>query len=1546
MDKRMKVTFAVVLALAFALSFAIVSTDSNNDATDSNEVIVIDKDKTIADGETFELNADYEIKSGVTITFETGSILHIDITIPWSIKGEAGSALIFEEGATVQLTAMGFFERVNVLDDYTSVAIDGKISYGYSSANSKLTASITVDNGTKAVVDGMTYNFKATSVAVAPEFKMVGGKLSEIKGDVKIKSDGVTLAFGEIAIGSIEKIDISVYASYAVGDSDYSVALKGDAALKAAIQGIVVEISEKVDITAGLKGIIEDIDWTDLNSLKDVIPYINGSMSGDLKINADVESIKIDDAEAQYSANFSEKEVKITFGLDIETISLKYGGVEGYINSITVSDELKVELGSFMELLSMRNIIGSYIFAAGYDAEIGKEAIEEFMTDFLTPAFPDGDDVEELVDGIVEQIPEEQMYMAGITFAYSLYFIETVDGLDFAKICVDSYNSTTETGIISKHLEYIELVAKQIAKSITGIDDYKTTTVNGFGTFAIGTITVDADDKGYHFGFDGLAFTLTFDDGIEAEGSFGSIQIQADSQKVYADVVTPAFAAECSIDNDGLEAKFTIEGDLKFTLQDKSNDAQYYDMSYAFNGIKVSEEIELDPKVAKITTSESIKSASFAIDDVVITTGSMSENSSLVLDSGSFLDIFSMRNLDNLVEFILNDYNPEMSESSFKLFLMDVYATAYPSEETEALIEGIIENTPEEIMPAIGFECQFIYFVFEKEDLVLHTVCADIAKNIEDLDSPEGMIEYISKVAEKIFEVETGIEDFQMPSVAAEYHQDIGEITVKYDDETLVFNGASANFELEDGSITANYRFKGLEFSYLNDDMDVQIVLPTVYVMMNDSDGLYGELTVKGDFVFRNVDPQDIYSSYILSIDDIDSAESFAIRDGKLELTSGFSFGTVYGYYGEKDTEDLAFFTMDGTDLVLTGTIDLASLIEAIATGDYSKVIADLEIDGSIAGMMFSQMLESDSSTDSYKAAIDEFTIDVKASNGEEGIAVSGTITLDGGYYSNDDVYEAIDDTELNISFAEGKGTVDLTGGFNIIRFDIGEANYMLTTSDLELKCDIALDEDKPISINPTAASAHASIWNEGITTDLGKVTMTGDYSKGDYQLETDKAEVSGTYTGKKDLKSVSGYVDGIVIIPSNDSELMIKYTDAKIEYTMNDGKKMVTTLIPNDTTKVVDITCATSGDGDGVIYDPALVIPDLAIYDIFESAYYDEYKVNYIFTGDVPLVMEEMDLTKLEMHGKVYFTYGHLILKDGSIIDFKLNGAVMCYDSDIDGGTGLSIAALPGYTLSGEYSGFTVNEKNVVTDIDFVLGTAICSTQSVGNKYTVTINNEKIPATFGEVFIYSYTGGDEPLWFLDEDGKMRGIVSEGALRYCYDVVGNITLTPEFGTKAATGQPGSIVKVDDDAFFVQPADEPFIVQNKSGVAFLIDGTAADSYYKYSATETKYDGMKAYEIKGTDAAWIYVPISNYDALVYHIMNGVEVPMATEIYYNMDADQYFALFYASSYSVYAIDEFNHDGGSSDSNVMLYVVIAIVVLVIIAIAAVMASKKKQNA
>ena len=122
MDKRMKATLAVALALAFVLAFAVANTDTETDASGENITVVIHESQTYHDGDTFELNADYQLEPGVVLTFEAGSILTIDALTPWSIEGKEGSGFFFKEGSKVLLTAL-IFSKENVIQQLDSYSL-------------------------------------------------------------------------------------------------------------------------------------------------------------------------------------------------------------------------------------------------------------------------------------------------------------------------------------------------------------------------------------------------------------------------------------------------------------------------------------------------------------------------------------------------------------------------------------------------------------------------------------------------------------------------------------------------------------------------------------------------------------------------------------------------------------------------------------------------------------------------------------------------------------------------------------------------------------------------------------------------------------------------------------------------------------------------------------------------------------------------------------------------------------------------------------------------------------------------------------------------------------------------------------------------------------------------------------------------------------------------------------------------------------------------------------------------------------------------------
>ena len=1543
MDNRMKAPFAVVLALAFIVAVVALDEESDYDATDISFDETIDQSKTYTSGQTFELDKDYEIKTNVVLTFEAGATLHFEAMSPWSIKGAAGSTFVFKEGAAVRFTVMGYDDKEITFSEETSIEINGTIAYAFSSADSKITATLTFTNGTIVAVDqAYKMKFKETTISVSPEIGSKG--LSDIKGDIKIKSDGITFALGDIEIGSINKIDASLNGSFtASGETvkDYVVTLKGNVAINATFYGITVDANEKVDITAGITGIPDTIDWEDLNKLKDAIPYITGTASGEIKISCDTDTLKIDGAVIKNSAEFDSKGAKIGFSLDVNKITLNYGDVSGSINDIRISDELTVEAGSFMKLLSARNILGTYEFIETYGEEVARESMEEFLIDFLGPMMPDGAKVKEIVDEIISKIPEDEMYSQGMIFAYSLFFIEGVDGLEFDDVCLNAYNSTTSEGIVSKKIEYIGLVANEILKSITGLDDYQSMSVSGYGSVSIGKVTAEAE-KGYKAALDGLSLKVTFGNEVKMEASVGIIQVTADSEKVKAEIVTPKISAECTWSENKIKAEFKMEGDLKCSYQDKSEGTTIPSMSFAFKGIKVTDTIELEAKVATIISSDYIGSIEIIIDKIAITTGSMSEKSTVTLNGGNILDLFSLRNLDNIVDFVLNVYDEDENVDAYASFLKDVITPAYPGDPS-TVIDAIVENTPEELIPVIGFQCQFVYYNFDKAKLNLGDVCANIAAGIKDLQSPEGIMEYTTKVGEKIFEVVTGIEDFQAPTLSVEHSVDIGSITIAYGTDELVFNGADFDLKIKDDTISLTGKFKGLDFDYATEEFEARFVLPTINAKITYDDEFYAELSVKGELTLMYYDPQDHYNSFTFSIQDISTSEIIKSKDGIVTLDSKYSIGTSLVSFDVRENFRYVAFMLDGADLTVKGTIDISTLIDAIVTEDYSKVTADLEIKGSADGVMYKQMMGERTRTEDLKAAADELSLDIKVSNGEKGFACSGKIGLDDAYFGNAVSLESVGKATLNVSYADNKGTFDFAGDFEKVDFVNEEASRILTATNIAVKGDITPGETAIPSLAPTSLSADVKIWELGIVCDFGKVTMTGDRA-GDYQFAASKCAISGNYTGDGDLKSVSGNISGVTFIPANDSDFMIKYTDAKIEYVMKDGSKLTTTLVPRDSTKAVEIECATSGEG--VIVDPSAYLGNTMIFDILESDYYAEYRDSYTVTGNAPIVVFDIDPEFADIHGKVYIAKGTAVV-NGQTVIVEFEGALLCCDFGL-GGTSYSIVPLPGYNLDpSSYEGFTVDADNKVT---LEPGATECHAKSTGKEYTVTINGAPVKVRYGEDVSYPWTGEKVPIWFVDSKGNVCGYVEDGVLHWEYCVLGDTTLTPVYGTKVETGEPGAVQKVNDDAFYVLPGEERFVVENKSGVRIIIDNDPEIGLAKFSAVATKYDGMKAYDIKASTDAYVLVPISSHDAFVYHVVNGVEVPVVTEIWYEPSTGQHYASFLVGIHddTVYAVEEVDHHGGGSGSdNTLLYVSIVVVILIIVAIVAVAAKKKQgQNA
>jgi len=1558
MDKRMKASFAVVLALAFVLSFAVVSADNGTEVSGDNNAVVIDTSKTYHDGETFELNKDYVLNANVVLTFEEGSILMMDAIQPWSIGGGAGSALVFEEGSIVILDALTY-EKENVIDKYTSVAINGKVSYGITvdvtSTPMTATATFTIDNNTSAVVNGITYSFKATELTVKADIDMPAKDLlseglsnlaaidGSIKISVKMESDGINFIFGEIALGSIKDLDLDVdieaTTPASTGTDKYKVSVDGDFAMEAEAMGVTVNITENMDFSAGVQGITDAINWLDPRTLADVIPFIDGDMSGRIAVNGEVDTMRVENAYVNYSANFGNDKVEMDVTGGIDSLSVNYGEVRGEVKDIVAHADVAIGLGSLMEMLSGRNIVGTTEFFMIYEPEMAKPAMSELLKDFVAPLVPVGMDVGMYIDAFVSQIPDEYAYAAGMPYAYALFFAEEIEELDYASVCRQIYASIPDEGIVSKMVDYASGVSEKSFEIVTGIDDYEPMTIDGSCSFSMGEFNA-VSDLGYEMTFDGFEVQADLDDGISASCTIGSIQTTADTQEIVAEIVTPEFSSEFSIGEKGIEVKAAVSGDLKFVWQNKANDVKYVDMSYEFKGIDAKADALIGLETVDLSLEESVDGIEIAIGPATISAGKISQVATLSYDAGNIGEIFSMRNLDYIAEFLMTAYDPFDSDEALKEVLMDVFYTAIPEEETEEYIDHAIEALPEEYRPAIGIGCEYVLFVFEKEGMEFQSECQKIKNRIGDLTDAEKMAQYFSEVASETFKVVTGLDEYIPATLTADYSVDIGKIDAAFNGEKTEFLGASLDIKIGDDSITVDADFKGLDVNVNEAGFSAKLQIPSITVALAMDDEVSADLKVKGDFVFKYTDPDDLLSSYTISIEDINIKDSIVFgEDGVITVDAGYEYGEVFAEHNMKQSISNAYLYADGADLKVKGTIDMASVIEAVFENDYSLIKSDLDVKGTIAGVMYDQVVVGKILP--FKAAIDEMSIDIKASTGENGPAISGTVEIADAYYGNDNTFVGIESATAKVDFANDNGTVDVLGEVRGIMFINGEARYWIQADDVVLKGNIVPADEigHGYTIEPTEVSADVALWENGITTDFGKITMTGNFKDMNIQIESEKATISGNYTGSHDIESIEGYISGIKLIPSNDSGIpKIEFSDAEVTFTEPDGASDTITFTIDKTNKIVQMDCVTSGEGIAYSdYDSSMFFMMILGY-----AYYD-YTDRYIISGDVPVVMPYVDFDRDIIEGRTAVINGYVNGGD-YYIDVDFVGAMLTIDGGKTGGPIFGIQALPGYELDpSTYVGFSVDSSGNVTPVFDMYGEADLATQSKGLSYTLTIDGFAHTATYGELYTQTFTGG-EPLWLVDADGETHGYVVAGVFYYTYDVVGDLSLTTVLGTKADTGAAGSLVKVDADGFYVQPSDETFVVENKAGVRFVIAGSSEDNFQKFSATETKYDGKRAYDINGNTTARIMIPIDSIDAFVYHVVNDTMVPMATSIYYDSIGDHYYATFQANSYSLYVVDEYEHGGGSGGSDLWVYAVIAIAGIIVIA-AIIVVYKKNGN-
>ncbi len=1547
MDKSTK-AFAVVLAIAFVMSFAFVNVYANDDDVSADSTaVVIDHSETYHSGEKFDLDKDYILNPGVVLTFEAGSYLVIDALKDISIKGNLASGFDFKEGAIVKVVYTDYSET-NYVDEDTTVSINGKLTYDIALDITKspmtVDASFTIDDGTIVVVNEVAYNFKETVMTLDGTVNVVrddAGSQSVESADIDftLKSKGIKASNEDFVIGEVTKIDIDfdVSADLKDGKDKKTVTVKGDCIISAISQGVAIDISEKADLTVGIQG-LKDIDVSNIASLADVIPYLDGSLDGSIEVSADVENIKINDAKYTYKATCSNDAIKITDELKIGSIAVNFGEESGIIKNIVEKGAFDLELGSFLNLFSMRNFLAIQTFILSYQPSMAAPALEEYYVGYLAPICPDGFNVQMLVKSMIAQIPEESLPQIAMGPAFVL-FMFGLEEKDYTSECQKAYDSIEKVGPVSDVLAYSEAYGKLVSAVMTGIDDPKPMTLAASCEFSVGEVSATSA-KGYSMLFEGMSVQASIDSNkITAGFDVGAITAKATNDTLQCEIDIPAYGADIVISEDLISLDANLEGDFGVTYNGRYEGGLISIVS-KMNGIDADYSFDLTDKGYTVKESTVISSMDFEYNSYVVKVGKITEKDEIEYTYGNLSDIFSLRNLDYIVDFLMNYNDPTLYRAATIEVAMDIYYTAFPTSEVEQEIRQFVADIPDEYMTEVGICSEYILYVFQKDGLNLKDECEKIKKG-KDMETAEGIIDYVEEVSSLLFRELSGIKEVEFPELTSKYSFDLGEIDATIEGETLKFYGISYSENIAKGDISAKATFKGLDFKYEDESMAAVVILPKVIAEASIKDEtITASYEIDGDLEFTYDDKDNEINSYSIALTGIDVTDEVSLKDGKLTLKGTESINEVFAWFDDGDSYTAAEFAVYGAESKVSMTLDLKTLINSLIKDGVPNIVTDGEYKVSVDGVFYNQVMPEIGKHKSMKAAIDGLSIDMKASTEGNNYTISGTCAVDGAYYTDANVSYSLKKISSKVDIKDGQGSAEVKGNANVFLFENGQEVTKAKFSNIDVKCDVIpadIDALYPgFEVKPTSVSVQIAVTNEGITTDLGTVTMSGDFGADDLQFVSDKTTIYGNYTGLGALDTAKGEIQGLVIIPSNDDVTAIKFDVATITFVDKNGAKMEATVTPQDKDKVMLYDFVMSGEN--VMYNPEHSIEGMLFYSILTGGYYYDFAKKTTITGDVPLIWQEIDLDE-DVSGKVYTEVG-IVYNDDEEIAVSFEGALLCVDYDKVGGTPFSIIPAPGYKLSGVYNGFEVDANGNVT-----INEDIISTESIGLEYTLTIDGVATKVQYGSVFEKTYTGPNEPLWYVDNDGRAHGKVVNGTFTMTYRHLGDLELKSVFGTRVGAPDGGNLAKVDDVAFFTESNGVPFAVENKVGVRFLIYDLPGQ-IYKYSAVEDgKIDGNKAYQIHGNDACRIFIPIDSVDASVYHVVNGTPLLMATQIFYDADTDQVFASVEVSGYSTFYVEEFNHGEGGSD-NTMMYIIIAVVIIVVIAIIAVVLSKKKQTA
>lgn len=911
-------------------------------------------------------------------------------------------------------------------------------------------------------------------------------------------------------------------------------------------------------------------------------------------------------------------------------------------------------------------------------------------------------------------------------------------------------------------------------------------------------------------------------------------------------------------------------------------------------------------------------------EEISLKVGESSVSFEYDLDYGSILQMLSVGNILQVVDFVKNKYDPDLNYVSFYDLVYDFFL-AYYGEDAAAQAEESTDELVEQLGPmpvmVLGVLCQYIFkcYTDATANVLEHfeAVRASLPEQV-----PPDFEAYLKGCIEDVELIVLGFTGFEAPSFSNAHQVDIGAIALVAGD--TVFNCGGLSMALTTGAepiMKFDLESATLETGY----GEGKVVIATPKITQESEytieGGVVMETSIDGPFTVSYAHDQTVY---IVSIGDIDYEDKTTVNDGEL------------AFDGSCTLKDI---------VVDAGSQGFVSVKKAVFTMEADVTMEEVEV--SIPPMNMEGIIEFLKSLPIDAQA--EFTSDI------EGLYMIAS--FNGRDVNAVDVKESASVTVTykdGVPYAESEGTLSGIIEFGEYKARLDGLKYTAETNDngqidITLKGDVGVQTYNAGIVSQSAVAKNAELKGTYDMTDgFTLVSFTGSVElidRGiamkfespvlkDGVLSYGNVTISGT-------TSIPAHQDGLVSVTGNVKNVRIAISDGDFGF---DSAELTATMA-NDATVKISAT---------PISQEFVVSGDVYYYKITEADYLfanlvlnDENVDTVKISGDGRLIVPEIDFTLDSGQGAAYMDYGYLTVGENQIDVFFVGAFLKVVDLDR---STMTIEAKEGYVLDPDsHDGFQIVGSTVVIDQDIWAAGGDIATFAVPNTFTLTIDGEENQVSYMRMFTKTYSTVNKPLCLIDSERYAYGYFDGNDWTFVYNILGDLELTTVYRTNITDVQ--SYNKVDDDSFvFVFPAEFDYIdVEDKDGLLFTFD---SDDYsvgetVRVSAEKTSYNGKVAYEVLTSGPVVVSIPVKDQSTTLYCLINGApfevqnSVVRGTDGYLLVAQIQEEALYYITE------DTVNPEPPSPEKgkdNTLLYAGAAAVIIVVVLGAAFFFVKKKN--